>query len=392
MDVEALERSPVGRLVPISGNDARWGPFSSYAFVPDPLPPTVPLTESTASAVIDAAIALGRLTMATERIPNPTLLVRPALRKEAQSTSALEGTYAPFTDVLEGEIVELDRVTAETREVLNYVRAAEEAVLRLRDRPISMNMLADLQATLVRGTRGETYDMGELRRRQVLIGPQGQPIHQARFVPTPPGDELVQGVSAWERWIHEENETHLLVKLALAHYQFETLHPFADGNGRLGRLVMTMQLIEAGMLPYPLLNLSEWLEPRRDEYQDRLLRTSISGDFDAWVAFMAACIESQATAAIDRIERLLMVRESLLEAALSAGSRRGGATYRIAEELVGYPIIDVPSTAARQGVSYQSANDAIKRLVSLGLLREIRRSGKTRKIFLAPQVLAALEE
>jgi Fic family protein len=390
MDLEALTKSPVGRLVPISGIDAKWGPFSSFAFVPDPLPSSVPLTEPTVRAVIDAGLALGRLDMAAGRVPNPALLVRPALRKEAQSTSALEGTYAPITEVLEGEIVGAEGLRAETREILNYVAAAEAGVQTLVERPISLNMLADLQGILVKGTRGETYDAGRLRERQVLIGPRNEPIERARFIPTPAGELLKDGVSDWERWIHDEGDTHVLVKVTLGHYQFETLHPFADGNGRLGRLIMTLQLIEAGVLKYPLLNIAEWLEPRKDDYVGRLWATSVTGDFDSWVAFLCEGIKEQSDAAVDRIDRLVAVRDDVLETVFAAGSRRGGATYRIADEVIGYPIIDVPSAAARQGVTYQSANEAIKRLVSIGVLREVRRSGRTRKIFLSDAVLNEL--
>lgn len=390
MDVEALAKSPAGKLVAIAGTDARWGEFSYSAYVPDPLPASIPLKESTVATVVDAALALGRLDMAAERVPNPGLLVRPALRKEAQSTSALEGTYAPMTEVLEGEIVAPEALRAETREILNYVSAAEEGVRRLRDLPISLNMLSDLQGILVKGTRGETYDAGRLRERQVFIGPKSEPIQGARFVPTPPGDVLQDGVSDWERWIHAE-EVPLLVRVSLGHYQFETLHPFADGNGRLGRLIMTLQLIEGGVLRYPLLNIAEWLEPRKEEYAARLFQTSVDGDLDAWIGFLSLGLKAQADAAVDRIARLVAVRESVLQRVMDAGSRRGGATYRIADELIGYPIIDVPTSAARQGVSYQSANQAIGRLVSLGILREVRRSGRTRKIFLSQDVLNELQ-
>lgn len=390
MDVEALARSPVGKLVPISGIDARWGSFSYFAFVPHPLPRSIPLREPTVRGVVDAGLALGRLDMAAKRVPNPALLVRPALRKEAQSTSALEGTYAPITEVLEGEIVGAESLSAETREILNYVTAAEEGVRRLAERPISLNMLADLQSILVAGTRGETYDVGRLRERHVMIGPKNEPIERARFVPPPDGDLLKAGVSDWERWIHDESDVHLLVKVTLGHYQFEALHPFSDGNGRLGRLIMTLQLIEAGVLGYPLLNIAEWLEPRKDEYIARLLQTSVTGDFDAWIAFLCRGIRDQAGAAVDRIDRLVKVREDILDKVRIAGSRRGGATYRIADQLIGYPIIDVPTAAARQDVRYQSANEAIKRLVSLGILREVRRSGRTRKIFLSQEVLNEL--
>ena len=388
MDVEALKKSPIGQIAPISGQDARRGPFFYFAYVPDPLPETVPLGEVTFGIVADAAMALGRLDMAADRVPNPMLLVRPALRKEAVSTSALEGTYAPLTEVLEGEVVGREVVSAEAREVINYVEAAELALELLEQRPISVNMLAQLQKRLVAGTRGDAYDAGQLRQRLVLIGAEGAPIDRARFVPPPP-EQVAGGMAAWERWIHAEGP-HLLVRVALGHYQFEALHPFSDGNGRLGRLLVVLQLIEAGALKYPLLNIAEWLEPRRQEYQERLLQLSIDGDFDPWVSFFCTAIREQAQASIERIDHLLALREGLLERVLAGGSR-GGTAYRVADELIGFPIMDVPWVVKRHNVTYQSARDALERLVAMGIMREIRRSGRTRRLFVCDKVLADLD-
>lgn len=388
MDVEALKKSPIGRIVPISGQAARRGPFSYFAYVPDPLPETVPLSEATFGIVANAAMALGRLDMAANNVPNPMLLVRPALRKEAVSTSALEGTYAPLIEVLEGEVVGREVVSAEAREIINYVEAAELALELLEKRPISVNLLTQLQKTLVAGTRGDAYDAGQLRQRLVLIGPEGAPIDRARFVP-PPSEHLADGMAAWERWIHAEGP-HLLVRVAVGHYQFEVLHPFSDGNGRLGRLVVVLQLIEAGALKYPFLNIAEWLEPRRQEYQDRLLQLSIDGDFDPWVSFFCTGVCEQAQASIERIDHLLALRESLLERVLAAGSR-GGTAYRVADELIGFPIMDVPWVARWHNVTYQSARDALERLVAMGIMREIRRSGRTRRLFVSDEVIAELD-
>jgi Fic family protein len=388
MDVEALRKSPIGEIVPISGQDARRGPFSHFAYVPNPMPESVPLSEATVSIVANAAMALGRLDMAAHRVPNPVLLLRPALRKEAVSTSALEGTYAPLTEVLEGEVVGREAVSAEAREVINYVTAAELALDLLKQRPISSNLLAQLQKTLVAGTRGDSYDSGQLRRRVVVIGSEMAPIQRARFVPPPP-EELADGMAAWERWIHAEGP-HLLIRVALGHYQFEALHPFSDGNGRLGRLLVVLQLIEGGALEYPLLNIAEWLEPRRQEYQDRLLQLSIDGNFDPWVSFFCTGICEQAIASTERIDHLLALRESLLERVLAAGSR-GGTAYRIADELIGFPIMDVPWVVKWQKVTYQSARDALQRLVAIGIMREIRRSGRTRRLFVCDEVLAELD-
>ncbi len=390
MDLEALGKSPIGRLVPVSGHDARWGDFSYFAYVPNPLPGSVALRDATVATLADAALALGRLDMAAGQMPNPSLLVRPTLTKEAVSTSALEGTYAPIEEVLEGEIVGPESVSPEAREVLNYVQAAQIAVERLSKRPISINLLAELQKILVAGTRGDSFDAGRLRERLVYIGRQDAPIEQARFVPCPPGDQLIEGMRKWEAWIHEQGKMHLLLHVALGHYQFETLHPFSDGNGRLGRLVMTLQLMEAGKLGFPLLNLAEWLEPRKDEYQDNLLKLSIDGDFDHWLSFIGLCIEQQARVGESRIERLLGLRDSFIQRVRDAGSR-GGTAMRIVDELIGFPILDVPWVATKYGVSYQSANAAVKGLVRLGILEEIRRSGRTRKVFYAREVLAQLQ-
>ncbi|MGH9891753.1 MAG: Fic family protein [bacterium] len=389
MDIEVLRRSPIGRVLPISDHDALRGPFSYFAYLPNPLPESLPLTGATFSIVADAAMALGRLDMAAANVPNPLLLVRPALRKEAVSTSALEGTYAPLTEVLEGEVVGRAGVSAEAREVINYVEAAERGLQLLGQRPISLNLVAQLQKMLVSGTRGVSYDSGQLRQRLVLIGPEGAPIERARFVPPPPGEDLADGVAAWEKWIHAE-APHLLVRVAVGHYQFEALHPFSDGNGRLGRLLVVLQLIEAGALRYPLLNIAEWLEPRRQEYQDRLLRLSIDGQFDSWVAFLCTGIQEQAEASTKRIERLLGLRESLLSRVRDAGSR-GGTAYRVADELIGFPIMDIPWVRTWHDVTYQSARDALERLVAIGILREIRRSGRTRRLFVCDEVLAELD-
>src|SRR2546423_736869 len=179
-----------------------------------------------------ASMSVGRLDFAVKRLPDPGLLVRPALRREAQSTSALEGTYATLEEVLEADYVDEANRRAEVREVLNYVRAAELALDLIQTKPICLNVIAPLQATLVEGTRGDGWDKGRLRESNVYIGERSKGIEASRFVPPPHGDLLVQGMSDWEKWIHADDDYPLLVKIAMAHYQFETLHPFSDGNVR----------------------------------------------------------------------------------------------------------------------------------------------------------------
>ena len=389
MQPEAFEKSPVGRLVPIKGHDQRWDEeFEDYAFVPDPLPASLPLSESTYTIVVDAAMALGRLDAATNRLPNPRLLVRPALRLEAVSTSALEGTYATLTDVLEGDFVEETRRSAEVAEVLNYVQATETALERIKERPISFNLIAELQQILVRGTRGDSYDAGRLRERYLLIGPDNCRVSEARFIPPPHGDQLRDSVSDWEKWINAEDSIPLLVKVAAGHYQFETLHPFSDGNGRLGRLIAVLQLIYNGALRYPLLNISPWFERRRSQYQDHLLRVSQTGDIDPWIAFFCNAVLDQSVDAFGRIERLITLRDELIRTLRQARAR--GTSRSIVDDLIGFPVITVPAMTAAHHVSYQAANTAVARLVELGILREA--TGRTYdRVFVCDAVLRELE-
>lgn len=385
MDIKRFESSPVGRLVPIQGYDAYLQrDYRHFAFMPCPAPRTIALSQGTYNSVTKAALALGRLDFAVRRLPDPRLLVRPVLRREAQSTSELEGTYAPLDEVLAADFIEEARRSAELREVMNYVVAAELAFTMIKTLPIYVRVLCEAQAILVRGTRGQMYDSGKLRERQVFIGERELGIEKSRFVPVPSGPALKEGLSDWEKWINAaDDDMPLVVKAAVGHYQFEALHPFSDGNGRLGRLVVVLQVIEAQTLAYPVLNLSPWLKPRKDQYKDLLLQVSVTGDYDPWVRFFATAIEAQAQDMVERIEQLLAVREELLRTARDHRIR--GFAVNLIEDLIGYSSI-TPSTAARRhDVQYKTANDAIKRLEGLGILRETTGASYGR-IYNCPQV------
>ncbi|MGA8331353.1 MAG: Fic/DOC family N-terminal domain-containing protein [Mycobacterium sp.] len=370
MQVEEFSNSPVGGLVPISGHDAYLGrDYSHYAFVPAPLPESINLSLGAHKLAGQASLDVGRLDFAVKRLPDPGLLVRPALRREARSTSALEGTYATLEEVLEADYVEDANRTAEVREVLNYVRAAEQAFTLIQSKPICLNVIAPLQATLVDRTRGDSWDKGRLRESNVYIGERSKGIEASRFVPPPFGDYLSEGVSEWEKWIHAKDDYPLLIKIAMAHYQFETLHPFSDGNGRLGRLIVTLQLVTAEALTYPVLNLSPWLEPRKDEYKDLLLEVSKTGDFDPWIRFFCEAVHHQAEDGVRRIEELLAFQLELRQRLTARQAR--GVVNAVAESLLGYPIITIPEAAQLHGVTYPPAKKAIETLVDLGALREM---------------------
>jgi Fic family protein len=370
VQLDRFKGSPIGRLVRISGHDARIAKdFDHYAYVPKPLPESVELSQSTYNLLSEADRALGGLAAKTELLPNPRLLIRPALSKEAVSTSALEGTFAPLSDVLEADYAGTTNTSSEVREVRNYIAAATKSLELIASRPICVSMLSELQQILVKGTRGDGYDSGQLRERQVCIGDEGLGIEESRYVPPPPGDELKQGMDDWEKWINSTSDIPLLVKAALGHYQFEALHPYSDGNGRLGRLVVTLQIIQAGALEYPILNLSTWLEPRRTRYIDHLLEVSASGNFDPWVSFFAEAVKARAEVASETISRLLTIRQDFLDLMHATGCL--GSIVHLVGDLIGFPILDVATAQMLTKVSYQSANTAVARLVELGVLTEV---------------------
>jgi len=393
MELETIGASPVGYLVPISGFDpVRGETYEHQAFVPHALPTSLAALEmapETWSQVVAASAALAQLDQAGRQVPSPELFRRPTLRREAQSTSALEGTYAAFTDLLEADLDE-DRATrsAEVREVLNYVRAAEYAFDWIEDRPLTLSLLGQLQTTLVKGTAGELDDAGGIRDRQVVIGAKRRPVAQARFIPPPPGDLLRAGVDDWLSWINAPSDIPQVVRAALAHYQFETLHPFSDGNGRLGRLIVVLQLMQYGVLHYSLLIVSPWFEARRREYQDSLLRVSQTGNFDGWIRFFSTGLEAQARETHHRIEALLDYQDELRS--LIRDKRIRGVRAQIMEDLVGQPIITVGWAKSRYGVSYQAANEAVSRLVKDGVLREMTGRNYNR-LFASGRVLNIVE-
>lgn len=391
MDVAALRASPVGRLVPITGHDSRFGEeYDHWAFVPDPLPQVVDLCPATWRRVGEAMLQLGRLDQASRQVPNPALLRRPTLRREAQSTSALEGTYAPLTEVLEVDPDDPHQASRspELREVLNYVRAAEHGYAVIRERGLSLGLLNELHRLLVAGTRADGPMAGRVRGHQVVIGPPGATVTDARFVPPPPGLDLEIALRDWVDWVQGPSELPIVVRAALAHYQFEALHPFNDGNGRIGRLVIVLQLLRDDVLHEPLLTVSPWLQARRREYQDRLQAVSETGAWDEWVAFFADGVAAQAASTAGKVSQLLAFQDDTRTLARQRGLR--GLAVDVIDGLIARPILTSGWVAGAHHVSRQAAITAITRLVEAGILVETtgRRYGR---VFAAEPVIRILE-
>jgi cell filamentation protein, protein adenylyltransferase len=360
--------------------------YEHEAFVPNPLPHELDLTQQTWALVTEATEALGRLDGAANRLPNPYLLVRPALTKEAVSTSALEGTYAPIEEVFQAELFDEADLAASTAEVRNYVLAAEHGLELAKTLPIARRLVTSVHGMLMRGSRGEYAEIGSFRQRQNWIGTRrGQPVTESLFVPPPPGQELDQGIDDWERWVNDADvRLPILIKVALGHYQFETLHPFIDRNGRVGRLLIVLTLVESGDLKVPLLNVSPFFERARDEYIDHLRSVSATGNFEPWIEFFATAIKTQSDQALLKADALVEARAQIAGRLHEAGVR--GVAIRIAEDLVGSPFVTPSRAAEKFEVTYETANSAIARLVDHGIVREA--TGRSyQRVFASPEIV-----
>ena len=389
--MERFADSPVGQLVPVEvpvGDEM----VRQLAFVPSPLPDELTLSQATWSAAMNAAVELGQLAGMTRSLQvEPTLLAGLTVRREALSTSALEGTYAPVVDVLASEASPLSPRTTAITEVLNFVHAADHGVERLAELPVCMRLACELHAILVEGTPSEDYQRGQVRETQVAVGASvtvapAERLRNARFVPPPPGRVLIDGLSQWERWSNTA-VMHPLVRVAVSHYQFEALHPFTDGNGRIGRLLAILQLIQAGILDTPVVNLSPYFEARRDQYIGLLEQVSATGAWDEWIAFFCDALASQAADGVQRIRELLDWRDSTLASLRDAGVR--GTAHNVIDQFISQPMTTARAISDHHGVSASAANHALKRLLEMGIVQEI--TGKPyARVYAATGVLALL--
>ncbi len=368
MNSDEFGNSPIGHLVSIAGTDGRFGTtYQDSAYVAHPLAAEPELTAATWRIVTSANRALARLDQASRNVLAPHLLRRPTLRREAQSTSALEGTFAPLEQVLAAEVAE-NQSSKELAEVMNYVEAANAAFEFVVERSVvTVGLLESVHALLVRGTDAETRDAGRVRTSLVAIGSPTGSIADARFVPMPPGIELDVAVQDVIRWIGASSpDREPLVAAAMAHYQFETIHPFNDGNGRIGRLLIVLQFMVDGLLHEPLLSVSPWFEARRKQYQEELAQVSATGRWDSWVQFFAAGIESSADDIAQRIDRLLAIQQRYVQIVQDASGR--GLVRDIVDILIGDPFVSVPKLTKRFDRTSPAVTTAVGKLVELNIL------------------------
>jgi Fic family protein len=378
MDPDLFQPGHPGRLVRSGTGDAAY-----WAFVPNPLPPTIEWDTRLVSAVSTAERALGELAGLGRNLPNPHLLIGAFKRREAVLSSRIEGTQASVSDLLLFEAApELSPAPPDVREVANYVRALEHGLVRQATLPMSTRLLREMHEHLMEGVRGQERTPGQFRTSQNWIGPAGSTINSAVYVPPPPAD-LADALSALERYLHAPSDLPLLVRLALIHYQFEAIHPFLDGNGRIGRLLITLVLCLEGALPGPLLYLSAFFEHNRRAYYDGLLGVSTAGRWTEWIEFFLRGVAEQSADAVSRAATLLDLQGDFHERIRR--SRGSALLSRAADELFRTPATTVTQMGRLLEVTPRAAQKNIDKLVELGILKEV--TGKRRnRVWVAEQI------
>jgi Fic family protein len=369
----------------IPGKKVPQGKYS--AFVPDTLPPVVNWTPRLIRLLSDADRLIGKLAGEGGRLPNPHVLMRPFTRREAVLSSKIEGTQATLGELLAAEAgIAVESSPDDLRDVGNYVVALEHGISRLGKLPICVRLIRELHEKLMTGVRGHHAGRGEFRKIQNWIGKPGCKPETASFVPPPP-DDVAPCLAAWEKFLHE-SDLPPLITIALAHYQFEAIHPFLDGNGRVGRLLITMFLIERKILPTPLLCLSAFFEASRRDYYDGLRGVSERGAWQDWIEYFLLGVARMSEDAVNRAGR---INAKLAEWQKSVAGESTKTPVRVVELLAANPFITAKGCAEKLGVAFTTAQRAIERLERLGIVQQAG-TAKRDRVYCAKALLDILEE
>ena len=356
-------------------------PTGYRAFIPKPLPPdpAVEISGELQVLLSQADRMLGRLDGSILTLPNPDLFVYMYVRKEAVLSSQIEGTQSSLQDVLaaEAKILSPNR-PQDVDEVVNYVRAMNHGLQRLPDLPVSVRLIREIHGELLKGVRGSHLTPGELRTSQNWIGPGGCNLNEATFVPPPP-HEVGQHLNELERFLHGESPLPLLVKIGLAHVQFETIHPFLDGNGRVGRLMIAFLLCEQEVLVKPVLYLSHYFKQHRQEYYEQLQSVRDNGTWEEWLTFFLRGVIEVSRQATETARRILNLREDHRRAITDNLGRASGNGHRVLEHLYEHPIVSVKEVQTLIGTTYPAANDLVSKFCDNGILEEITGQSRNRK-------------
>jgi Fic family protein len=346
-----------GKLIQLTGGHV--------AFVPHPLPPELLYKGKIPRLIEEANLALGYLRGSAQTLPNPHMLIRAFQQREALLSSRIEGTVADPQELLFADVKKQDSMTPNVREVRNYVEALNHGLKLLDKIPVSLRLIRELHIKLMHGVRGQEQRPGEFRDVPNYIGRPGG-FENARYIP-PPVPEMILALDQFERFIHEESDIPAVVKLALIHYQFEAIHPFRDGNGRIGRLILSLLLCDWKLLPKPLLYLSAYFDQHREEYFDHLLSVSQRGEWNDWIAFFLKGVAEQAYDAVERSRKLLDLRLQYQEKLHKAHA--SGLTLKLVDCLFDLPAMTVPLAKVKLHVSYPGAKHTVLKLVDAGILQ-----------------------
>ena len=352
------------------------GEAAYQSFLPAPLPPNPPieLDAETIGLLIKANKQLALLEGLATRIPNVSLFVSMYVRKEALMSSQIEGTQATLEDVLDPLLDE--NSNRDVADVINYIKATDYAIARRRELPLCNRLIKETHDVLMQGVRGQEKNPGEFRTSQNWIGGAGSTIKTARYIP-PTAQDMEEAMSDLEKYYHTDNGLDVLVRAALIHYQFESIHPFLDGNGRIGRLLITLYLMEKGVLTTPALYISYFLKQNRIEYYDRMTEVRNKDNYEQWVKFFLRAIYESAEDATNTIDKLTALHDK--NVALIGGMGRGAKTaMRLFAYLESNPIIEIQKTAAALDMAFNTVSSAINRLSQAGILHQSNDASRNR--------------
>ena len=353
------------------------GEMAYQSFRPAPLPPNPPIALSgeLVAKLVDANKKLAALDGLSARIPNMDLFVSMYVRKEALLSSQIEGTQCTLDDILNPLIEE--NTNRNVSDVVNYIKATEFALNRLHSLPLCNRLIKETHAVLMEGVRGQEKSPGEFRYSQNWIGGQGSTIRNARYIPPNPED-MQTAMSDLEKYMNGDDSLDPLIQAALIHYQFETTHPFLDGNGRVGRLLITLFLMEKGILSHPALYISYFLKMNRIEYYDRMTQVRKTGDYEQWVMFFLQALSDSAGDAIQTIDALTALHNQSVARLRAFSKRQQTNLLKLFAYIETNPIIDIQKTAAALGLSYNTVSKMVTILVDEGILQQTDKAGKAK--------------
>ncbi len=358
-----------GELVNNLSGDAAY-----KSFKPSALPPKLNIDNDMLKKLVEANRELIRLDTAAKLIPGSELFISMYVRKEALISSQIEGTQCTLDDVLDPKLD--TNANLDVADVVNYVKACSYAIERLEKLPLCKRLFREIHGQLLSGVRGQEKNPGEFRRSQNWIGAANCSLKEARFIP-PNVDDMNQAMDELELYMNESDDYDPLIRISLIHYQFETIHPFLDGNGRVGRLLILLYLMQQGLISKPIIYISYFLKKNQIEYYDRISEVRRSGNYEQWISFFLEAVSAAAKDSLDTVEKLNALHEQNVKK-LPKTSRSNDNVRKLFDYIEQFPIIDIKKTSEAFGISYNTVSSAIKKLEQIGILKQTTNASRNR--------------